>query len=396
MLAPGSAPPMRIAMLGTRGVPAAYGGFETAVEEIGSRLASLGHEVTVYCRRTAGPRPSTHLGMRLVHLPAVKVKVAETLSHTAFSVAHLSMARSHDVAFVFNAANAPFVPALRLRGIPTAVHVDGLEWKRDKWSGAGKRYYRFAERFAVRTADALIADAQGIADYYRREFDAPTELLTYGTRILRAVPSARLGELGLTPAGFHLVVARFEPENHVDVIIDGYRRSGSRLPLVVVGSAPYAAEYTRRIEELAAGDDRIRLLGGVYDQELLDTLYAHALSYAHGHSVGGTNPSLLRAMGAATAVLAWDVDFNREVLRDHGRYFADARSAAAAFEAAEENPTLALATGTALQERAERTYDWDDVTSGYESLAARLARGHSIHQTHRTAPAYPVNSKELS
>jgi glycosyltransferase involved in cell wall biosynthesis len=301
MLAQGSAPPMRIAMLGTRGVPAAYGGFETAVEEIGSRLAALGHEVTVYCRRTSGPRPATHLGMRLVHLPALKVKVAETLSHSALSVAHLSMSRTHDVAFVFNAANSPFVPALRAHGIPTAVHVDGLEWQRDKWSGAGKRYYRFAERFAVRSADALIADAQGIADYYQREFGAPTELLTYGTRILHEQPAARLRELGLEPGGFHLVVARFEPENHVDVVIDGYRRSGSRLPLIVVGSAPYAAEYTRRINELAEGDQRIRLLGGVYDQDLLDTLYAHALTYAHGHSVGGTNPSLLRPSRAGTS-----------------------------------------------------------------------------------------------
>jgi glycosyltransferase involved in cell wall biosynthesis len=396
MLAPGSAPPLRIAMLGTRGVPAAYGGFETAVEEIGSRLASLGHEVTVYCRRTAGQRPSTHLGMRLVHLPAVRVKVAETLSHSALSVAHLALSRTHDVAFVFNAANSPFVPALRARGIPTAVHVDGLEWKRDKWSGAGKRYYRFAERFAVRTADALIADAQGIADYYRSEFDVPTELLTYGTRILRAQPADRLAELGLAPGQFHLVVARFEPENHVDLIVDGYRRSGSRLPLVVVGSAPYAAEYTRRIDELAAGDDRIRLLGGVYDQNLLDALYAHALSYAHGHSVGGTNPSLLRAMGAATGVIAWDIGFNREVLGTHGRYFTDADSASAAFEAAEADPARFRAIGTALQDRAERTYDWDDVTSGYESLATRLARGYSIHKSHQPTPAYPVNSNELS
>jgi glycosyltransferase involved in cell wall biosynthesis len=347
----------------------------------------------VYCRRSAGPRQSTHLGMRLVHLPALKIKVAETLSHSALSVAHLSVSRTHDVAFVFNAANSPFVPALRARGIPTAVHVDGLEWKRDKWSGAGKRYYRFAERFAVRSADALIADAQGIADYYQREFGSPTELLTYGTRILHEQPAARLRELGLEPGGFHLVVARFEPENHVDVVIDGYRRSGSRLPLIVVGSAPYAAEYTRRINELAEGDERIRLLGGVYDQDLLDTLYAHALTYAHGHSVGGTNPSLLRAMGAATSVIAWDVNFNREVLGTGGRYFRDADSAKRAFEAAEADPALCRTIGTALQERAESTYDWDDVTSGYESLATRLARGFTIHNLRQPAPAYPKTAK---
>ena len=387
---------MRIAMLGTRGVPAAYGGFETAVEEIGSRLAALGHEVTVYCRTSPGTKLPEYLGMRLVHLPALKVKVAETLSHSALSVAHLAFSRTHDVAFVFNAANSPFVPALRARGIPTAVHVDGLEWKRDKWSGAGKRYYRFAERFAVRTADALIADAQGIADYYRDEFDAPTELLAYGTRILTGQSATRLRELGLESGRFHLVVARFEPENHVDMIVDGYRRSAARLPLIVVGSAPYAAEHTRRINDLAEGDDRIRLLGGVYDQELLDSLYAHALSYVHGHSVGGTNPSLLRAMGAATAVIAWDVGFNREVLGANGRFFGDAESAARAFEAAEDDPQLSHGLGAALQKRAELTYDWDDVTSGYEALATRLARGYSIHGTRQPAPAYPTNSKELS
>jgi len=397
MLAPGTRPPLRIAMIGTRGVPAAYGGFETAVEEIGSRLADLGHEVTVYCRRGSGDRPRTHLGMRLVHLPALRVKVAETLSHSAFSVAHVVFSRKYDVAFVFNAANAPFVPALRGRGIPTAVHVDGLEWKRDKWSGAGKRYYRFAERFAVRTADALIADAQGIADYYDSEYGADTELLAYGTRILRKQPTAPLAAVGLEPGRFHLVVARFEPENHVDVIIDGYRRSGATLPLVVVGSAPYAAEYTRRVESLAEGDGRIRLLGGVFDQNLLDALYAHALTYAHGHSVGGTNPSLLRAMGAATSVLAWDVGFNREVLGRDGRYFADPDSAKDAFEAAEANPGLCGTIGLALQERAERVYDWDDVTSGYERLATRLARGYSIRTTqHRPAIASPVDSKEPS
>jgi glycosyltransferase involved in cell wall biosynthesis len=397
MLAPGTRPPLRIAMIGTRGVPAAYGGFETAVEEIGSRLAELGHEVTVYCRRGSGARPRTHLGMRLVHLPAVRVKVAETLSHSAFSVAHVAFSRKYDVAFVFNAANAPFVPALRGRGIPTAVHVDGLEWKRDKWSGAGKRYYRFAERFAVRTADALIADAQGIADYYDSEYGAPTELLSYGTRILRKQPTDPLAAVGLEPGRFHLVVARFEPENHVDVIIDGYRRSSAQLPLVVVGSAPYAAEYTRRVESLAEGDGRIRLLGGVFDQRLLDALYAHALTYAHGHSVGGTNPSLLRAMGAATSVLAWDVGFNREVLGRDGRYFTDPESAARSFDAAEANPGLCGTIGLALQERAERIYDWDDVTSGYERLATRLARGYSLRTTrHHPATASPVDSTEPS
>lgn len=371
--------PLRVAMIGTRGVPAAYGGFETAIEEIGRRLADRGHEVTVYCRNGSGGErsPARYLGMSLVHLPAVRHKAAETLSHTALSVLHAAVGTIPDAAFVFNAANAPFVPWLHLRGIPTAVHVDGLEWQRGKWGPAGKRYYRWAEQFCVRQADALIADAQGITDYYQREFAVPTELITYGTRMLHNLPSTRLAELDLEPGGYHLVVARFEPENHVDVIIEGYLRSSARLPLVVVGSAPYAAAYTARIAERAASDPRIRVVGGIWDQEQLDQLYAHAVTYLHGHSVGGTNPSLLRAMGAGTAVIAWDVVFNREVLGTVGMFFDSAAVLAPLIEDAELAPHHTDELGSALQSRAEQRYNWDDVTDGYEALAVRLAAGYS-------------------
>ena len=370
---------LRLAMIGSRGVPAAYGGFETAVEEIGRRLVDRGHAVTVYCRTGspgAGPAPTEHLGMRLVHLPAIHLKAWETLSHTALSVAHVATHQRPDAAFVFNAANAPFVPLLRRRGIPTTVHVDGLEWKRDKWGGTARRYYRWAEERSVRFADALIADAQGIVDYYRDEFAIPAELISYGARLLNEPASDRLGELGLAPNGYHLVVARFEPENHVDVIIEGFLRSSSRLPLVVVGSAPYAGAHGRRIAALAA-DPRVRMLGGLWDQEQLDQLYAHAVSYLHGHSVGGTNPSLLRAMGARTAAIAWDVIFNREVLGVYGAYFRDSATLASLIEDAEFNPHHTLEVAVALQRRAGVLYNWGHVTDGYEDLARRLVAGYS-------------------
>ena len=366
---------LAIAMIGTRGVPAAYGGFETAVEEIGARLAERGHAVTVYCRRGPGERLDEWRGMRLVHAPALRLKSAETLSHSAISVGHLALDRRHrpDAAFVFNAANAPFVPFLRSLGVPVAVHVDGLEWKRDKWKGAGRRYYRWAEGYSVRHADSLIADARGIADYYRSVHGAKTELLTYGAPIIDEPTHGAIERLGLTPRGYHLVVARFEPENHVDVILEGYTRSSSRLPLVVVGSAPYAAAHTARIEELAASDSRIRLLGGVFDQDLLDELYANAASYLHGHSVGGTNPSLLRAMGAGAHVIAWDVAFNREVAGDVATYFGDAAAVALRLEDAEANPDVTFARGVRLRERARRLYDWEQVADGYEALALQLS-----------------------
>ncbi|QIK84201.1 DUF1972 domain-containing protein [Sanguibacter sp. HDW7] len=360
-------------MVGTRGAPARYGGFETAVEEIGSRLADRGHAVRVYCRRGNGGEDGdlgTFGGMDLVHLPALRRRSLETLSHTGLSAAHL-VARRTDVAFVFNAANAPFLPVLRARRIPVATHVDGLEWRRAKWSGTGRRYYRWAEQVAVRWSDALIADAQGIADYYRDEFGAQTHLVAYGAP--RVEPNlARLADVGLAADGFHLVVARFEPENHVDLAVEGYVRSGARRPLVVVGSAPYDDTYTRRVTEAAADDPRVRFLGGVWDAELLDALYAGATTYVHGHSVGGTNPSLLRAIGAGTATLAYDVVFNREVLRGDGRFFGDAASLAQLLEQSEADAAGIAARGLALADRA-RDYDWDDVASSYEELARCLA-----------------------
>jgi len=362
---------LSVAMIGTRGVPARYGGFETAVEEVGRRLVEYGHRVRVYCRTGNSERMAHYLGMELVTLPALRSRTLETLSHTGLSVAHL-MAHSTDVAFVFNAANSPFLPLLRTVRIPVATHVDGLEWRRSKWGPNGRRYYRAAETAAVRWSDALIADAQGISDYYTAEFDAPTTLLTYGAPILAATDERKLAEVGVRARGFHLVVARFEPENHVELIVEGYVASGARLPLLVVGSAPYADEYTARIRALAENDPRVRLLGGVWDQDLLDALYAGSMTYLHGHSVGGTNPSLLRAIGAAAPAVAFDVAFNREVLGLDGDFFATPGDVARLVEAAEADPDGEAARGKRLQGRAT-DYDWDQVARGYEQLALDLA-----------------------
>ncbi|MDQ4054465.1 MAG: DUF1972 domain-containing protein [Actinomycetota bacterium] len=372
---------MRIAMLGTRGVPARYGGFETAVEEIGKRLVTRGHEVTVYCRNGADSGRHHYLGMRLVHLPCVKGKAVETLSHTALSALHLLTHPRHDVAIVFNAANAPFLPLLRLTRTPVAVHVDGLEWRRAKWGGAGRSYYRWAESYVVHWADALIADAQGIADYYMEEFGAATELLTYGAPIQTSPSSDRLPELGVSPKSFHLVVARFEQENHVEEIVAGYRNSRAELPLLVVGSAPYADAYTARVRQAAGSDPRIRMLGGVWDQDLLDQLYANCLTYLHGHSVGGTNPSLLRAMGAGADVIAFDVDFNREVLGEFGRYFSSLGDIAPLLFAAEVLPEEAVGRGVHFRTRAANRYDWLEVAAGYEQLCKQLDSGESTRGT---------------
>ncbi len=249
------------------------------------------------------------------------------------------------------------------------------KWKRTKWGGGGRRFYRVSESLAVRYSDALIADAAGIADYYRSEFGATTDLIAYGAPILTHTDPALL-PADLTPAGFHLVVARFEPENHVLEAVRGYVASNADLPLVVVGSAPFAAEYTQQIHAASAGDARVRFLGPVYDQAVLDSLYFHALTYVHGHSVGGTNPSLLRAMGAGTATTAFDVGFNREVLGTDGRFFVGPADLPDHLAEAEKDIDATAQRGVRLRERAAAHYRWDDVTDRYENLArGRLAAG---------------------
>jgi glycosyltransferase involved in cell wall biosynthesis len=309
--------------------------------------------------------------MRLVNLPAIRRKELETLSHTFLSTVHAAVRGRPDVALVFNAANAPMLPLLKAARIPAAMHVDGLEWQRAKWQGLGARYYRAAERWSVRWADEVVADAGGIATHLRTAYGREARVLTYGAPLVDA-GADRLAEVDLEPGGYHLVVARFEPENHLDELVQGRLHSTATQPLVVVGGAPYAAEYETRVRSRADGDDRVRFLGGIYDQGLLDQLYAGATSYLHGHSVGGTNPSLLRAMGAGTAVTAWDVVFNREVTDGLARFVRTPADVAEALLADEQDPAGAKERGEALRERARTTYVWDDVARGYELLCLDL------------------------
>lgn len=359
-------------MMGTRGVPALYGGFETAVEEIGARLVLRGHDVTVYCRNP-GQHLTEYRGMRLVNAPAVRHRVAETLSHTTASTAHAIVRDRPDAVLLMNAANAPLLQPLRVARIPTAIHLDGLESKREKWRGAGARYYRWAERAAVRWGQEVIADAQAIADHVQERYGRSCVVIPYGASVIHPGDD-RLAEADLSAQGYHLIVARFEPENHVLDAVHGYRRSIETRTLAVVGSAPYSQWYVDSVRAAAHGDARIRFLGGVYDQELLDQLYGNALTYLHGHSVGGTNPSLLRAMGAGAPVLGYDVEFNREVTAGQAMFWRDADQLTGILDTV-VGGSLDVALkefSEAGRERVAAVYQWDTVTDQYEALLHSL------------------------
>ena len=365
---------MKVALLGTRGVPAQYGGFETAVEEIGARLAERGYDVTVYCRNP-GQTTTSYRGMHLVNAPAIKHRMAETLSHTAISTAHAIIRDRPDAVLMLNAGNAPMLKPLAFTGIPSAIHLDGLESRREKWRGAGARYYRWAERAAVRWGDVVIADAQAIAAYVKSQYGRSCTVIPYGAAVIHPGTN-RLMELEVAEGKYHLIVARLEPENHVLDAVHAYRQSSAQLPLIVVGSAPYAQWYIHKIHQAAGGDSRIRLVGSIYDAELLDQLYGHARTYIHGHSVGGTNPSLLRAMGAGAPVLAFDVEFNREVTDEQAFFWADAQALTELLDEISAGAFDSRLTqlGTLGQERVAQHYQWDVVTDMYEDVIRGLAK----------------------
>jgi glycosyltransferase involved in cell wall biosynthesis len=366
---------VKVTLMGTRGVPAKYGGFETAVEEIGKRLVARGYEVTVYCRNP-GQRITQYEGMRLVNAPAIRHRFTETLSHTAISTAHAIIRDHPDVVLLLNAGNAPLLKPLKAARIPTAIHLDGLESKREKWRGAGAKYYRWAESAAIRWGQEVIADAQAIADHVKAEYGRDCVVIPYGASVIRP-DSDRLAAVGAESGNYHLVVARFEPENHVLDAVHAYVASKAACPLFVVGSAPYSQWYVDSVRQAAGADPRIRFLGGIYDQELLDQLYGHAITYIHGHSVGGTNPSLLRAMGAGAPVLAFDVEFNREVTAGRAMFWPDADTLTRQLDAVSQGTEAELLASFSDdgRRRIEQVYQWDSVTDQYEQLIHRLVEG---------------------
>lgn len=345
--------PMRLAMIGTRGDH--DGGL---VEEVGRRLVARGHHVTAYDRKTNVDPLMEHLSRR------------------ALSAAHLTASRVFDVAFVFDAAHAPLVPLIRSRGTAVALQVDSLEATREQRGERGRRTLRRAERRVIRDADALIAGTRSVRDRYADEFGIPAGLIGAGTTILRNTPCDLIEELGLVPGGFHLMATRFEPEDHVDVIVEAYHRSAAHLPLVVVGTSTRFLAHAEGVHALSERDGRIRLLDGVRHARLLDQLYAHAVSSLHGRGVGGAHPSLLRAMGAGTPVLAWDAAANREVAGTGALYFDHTPQLTRQIEEVERYPMRFADLGELMQERAARRHDWNQVTEAYEALAAKLTRAH--------------------
>lgn len=357
---------MRIAILGTRGVPARYGGFETFAEQLGTRLVQRGHQVTVFCE-SAADRLAEYRGMKLEYVAA---SVPGSLHTIVFDVKCLWRAqRRFDVVYMLGYGASPFCLLPRLWGTRVWINMDGLEWKRTKWNAFGKMYLRIAEATATLTASRLIADAKGVRDYLVSAYPylRACTVIPYGAPALGSPPDVNLlRPFGVGPGGYHLVVCRLEPENHVKEIIEGYLASGSRRSLLVVGDDRIESDYVRSVCEL--GSARVRFVGTLYDAPLLQALRYYCFAYFHGHSVGGTNPSLLEAMGCSSLVVAHDNPFNREVLGHCGLFFSTPQQLAKCVCWAESHEEGCARLKSEAVLRIKTLYDWELVTDRYCEL----------------------------
>jgi glycosyltransferase involved in cell wall biosynthesis len=390
---------LKIAILGTRGVPPTYGGFETFAAEMGVRLIARGHEVSVYCREDG---PAIWNGIHRIVLPAwAGHKYFETVSHSFFSALD-AVRREFDVVLICNAANAFVLPILRAARIPVAINVDGIERKRRKWNILGRAVYTIGEAFSVGYANAVVADADVIAQYYRANYGASTVTIPYGAEFPEEEDSDVLERLGLTARNYILYVSRFEPENNPLEVVEAYERlavggwqlaggseadaswpggapgnrqptTANRIPpLVMLGKGLYAAELVQTLH--AHRSERVLFPGALYGRDYR-TLQRNALIYIQATEVGGTHPALIEAMASGGCVLAHDTPENREVGGHAVGYFSlRPDSLSGTLSEWLSKPHIREDFRAMARERAQERYSWERVTEAYERLFQKLAR----------------------
>jgi glycosyltransferase involved in cell wall biosynthesis len=381
---------MRIAILGTRGIPASYGGFETFAEHLATRLVARGHDVTVYCRsHYVSPRQLEYHGVRLKVLPTIKHKYFDTVVHAFLSSLHAAGQR-FDAALICNAANAPFTTILRFTGTPVAINVDGLEHKRKKWGWLGRRYYRLAEYLSTVLPTEMVTDAQVIQDYYLVRHNTKSTMIAYGSEVERRSDRETVRKWRVEPNRYVLYVSRLEPENNAHLVIEAFKKVRTAYRLLVVGDAPYAESYISSLKAQARGDKRIIFTGFVFGQDYR-ALQQNAYCYVHATEVGGTHPALLEAMGYGNCVLTLATPENIEVVGDAGVPYIDEFDLAEKLQRVLRDGSLVQAYRNRAQLRIRTHYDWETVVDQYEQLFARIC-GQAVTepQTVRTPESVPA------
>ena len=369
---------LRIGMLGMWGmnVPGKqFAGFESAFSEVGPRLVQAGHEVVIYCRKGEYPpelRVPSYDGVRLVYVPSWGGKNFSGILATLFSVLHAVLFERFDLLFFVNVGMGHHCALARLFGKKVVLNVDGLDWKRGKWGRLGRAYFLSAAHVAVRVCNRLVTDAEGMRRFYLDHFAKDTTMIAYGAHVEASSAPELLERYGVRAREYYLVVSRLIPENNLDIMLEGYLASGSSKKLVLVGSANYESPFHQRLRALA--NENVIFTGHVHEPATLRELWCNAFIYLHGHSVGGTNPALLRAMGCGSCVVAHDNVFNREVLGDCGAYFSrDANELGRTLRALEADLPRVATFRARAPERIVREYSWEKITAQYSALFQAVA-----------------------
>jgi glycosyltransferase involved in cell wall biosynthesis len=363
---------LRIAMLGTRGVPAGYSGFETCVEELGWRLVARGHDVTVYCRVPhITYRGARYRGMKLVKLPTVRSKHLDTIVHTLLSSLH-ALVMGYDVAMYFNVGNSPLTWIPRLAGQRVALNVDGLDWKRKKWGSLARRYIRTCERWATRFPERIVTDSRRVQQYYRERYGAASTYIAYGADPISAPAGPHLERLGLEPRRYVLFVGRLVPENCAHHLVDAFQGLSTDMRCVIVGDAPYAARYIEFLKSTA--DPRVTFTGYLFGDGYRELL-SNAYCFVETSEVGGTHPALLEAMAAGICVVVNDTPENLETIGESGFGYSGAVGATGlrpVLERLLKDPALVMQHAERGRERVRASYSWEGVADAYEDLFREL------------------------
>jgi glycosyltransferase involved in cell wall biosynthesis len=363
---------VKIAIVGIRGIPASYAGFETAAEEISTRLAARGHEVTVYNRsQDIKYRAPTYRGVRLVRLPTWHSKHLATMAHTLLGTLH-ALTKKPDVIHYFGGPPGAlsFIP--RLFGKKTVCSVDGLDWSRDKWGKAARAYLRVSETVVIRAANAIVTDSPVGEQYYREKYGLETSMIAYGANTERLDSPEWLERYGLEPRKYVLCVGRLVPDKNVHVLISAFEQIETDMKLVIVGDDLWSKDYIDSLKRMAG--PRVVFTGYLYGEGCA-ALQSNAYLFALPQMVGGTPPVLLEAMGYGNCVLVSDTSFHTETIGDAGVAFdLDAGDAdlKQKLEWLLNDPEAVEDYRKRAVEHVQNRYQWDKVVDAHEELYARL------------------------
>jgi len=362
---------MKIAILGSRGIPVNYGGFETLADELSTRLVHKGHDVTVYCcghYSITGER--TYKGVKRVVLPTIRTKVLEKPVFAFLSLL-LSSVKNYDVILMLGTSVSFFCFIPRLSGKKVIINIDGLEWQRRKWGPVISRLLRFEERMAGVMADMVVTDCRWVKEYYSERYRKDSVYIAYGAEIIDCPPGDALKKYGLKKNEYILYVSRFEPENSALLVREAFDSiENPAKKLVMVGDAPYADAYIKQVKD--TGNPDIIFTGYQYGDAYRELL-SNAYFYIQATEVGGTHPALVEAMGAGNCVLANDVPEHREVLRDAGFYYKGKEDLKKKMIFLMGNKGNVIEKKKAAVEVIEREYSWEKITDEYERLFLNLA-----------------------